>query len=204
MKTRLAQTGKRLSEENSTVVQKSDYSTRHEPLYGDMAQLVRQLRLRNSVQERKALKQILEAMKLKGLLHPPNHKLVQDLKSKTDPIMPKEHLQPQWCELNQQPVDSSKLTTTILNKGHTDLEHKETSRLGPQEYSTSLNTRTPEQMIQEPEKVKSVLLETDLQIVKNDPSIIVMKPMKTKVALKLDAPKHMSLTYTTPAHSENG
>ncbi|KAH8969624.1 hypothetical protein BDL97_02G043000 [Sphagnum fallax] len=204
MKTRLAQTGKRLSEENLTVVQKSDYSTRHEPLYGDMAQLVRQLRLRNSVQERKALKQIQEAMKLKGLLHPPNHKLVQDLKSKTDPIMPKEHLQPQLCELNQQPVDSSKLTTTILNKGHTDLEHKETSRLGPEEYSMSLNTRTPEQMIQEPEKVKSVLLETNLQIVKNDPSIIVMKPMKTKVVSKLDAPKHTSLTYTTPAHSENG
>jgi hypothetical protein len=204
IKTRLAQTGKRLSEENFTVVQKSDYSTRHEPLYGDMAQLVRQLRLRNSVQERKALKQILEAMKLKGLLHPPNHKLVQDLKSKTDPIMPKEHLQPQWCELNQQPVDSSKLTTTILKKVHTDLEHKETSRLGPQEYSMSFNTRTPEQMIQEPEKVKSVLLETKLKTVKNDPSIIVMKPMKTKVVSKLDAPKHTSLTYTTPAHSENG
>jgi hypothetical protein len=53
---------KQFSEENAAVVQKLDYVTRQEPLYGDMAQHVRQHKLRNSVQECKTLKQILEAM----------------------------------------------------------------------------------------------------------------------------------------------
>jgi hypothetical protein len=39
-----------------------------------MAQSMRQLKLRNLVQECKTLKQIMEAMQLKGLLHTPNHK----------------------------------------------------------------------------------------------------------------------------------
>ncbi len=39
--------GKQFSKKNVVVVQKLDYVTRHEPLYGDMAQHVRQLKLRN-------------------------------------------------------------------------------------------------------------------------------------------------------------
>ena len=42
-------------------------------LYSDMDQRLRRLGLKNSIQERKTLKQILEAMHLKGLLQPPRH-----------------------------------------------------------------------------------------------------------------------------------
>ncbi|KAG0623406.1 hypothetical protein M758_3G172700 [Ceratodon purpureus] len=44
-----------------------------EGLYSDMDHRLRQLGLKNSIQERKTLKQILEAMHLKGLLQPPRH-----------------------------------------------------------------------------------------------------------------------------------
>ncbi|CAM6020235.1 unnamed protein product, partial [Sphagnum balticum] len=51
-------------------------------LSGDMDQRLRQLRLRNYIQERKTLKQILEAMRLKGLLHPHSPTVnAKDLKS---------------------------------------------------------------------------------------------------------------------------
>nr|XP_024383235.1 uncharacterized protein LOC112285999 isoform X1 [Physcomitrium patens]PNR49483.1 hypothetical protein PHYPA_011379 [Physcomitrium patens] len=42
-------------------------------LYSDMDQRLRQLGLKNTIQERKTLKQILEAMHQKGLLQPPPH-----------------------------------------------------------------------------------------------------------------------------------
>ncbi|XP_024364244.1 uncharacterized protein [Physcomitrium patens] len=42
-------------------------------LYSDMDQRLRQLGLKNTIQERKTLKQILEAMHHKGLLQPPRH-----------------------------------------------------------------------------------------------------------------------------------
>jgi hypothetical protein len=51
-------------------------------LSSDMDQRLRQLRLRNYIQERKTLKQILEAMRLKGLLHPHSPTVnAKDLKS---------------------------------------------------------------------------------------------------------------------------
>ncbi|KAG0614348.1 hypothetical protein M758_6G170000 [Ceratodon purpureus] len=42
---------------------------------GDLDQRLHQLRIKNSIQEHRTLKQILEAMHLKGLLHPPQKKL---------------------------------------------------------------------------------------------------------------------------------
>ncbi len=218
------QTGKQFSEENAAVVQKLDFVTRQEPLYGDMAQRVRQLRLRNSVQERKTLKQILEAMQLKGLLHSPNHKQVQVLNSRSGPTMPptESYLQPHCQESNnQQTPISSKLTITILNNEdyhQAKHEHQETPRLlGSHEYYlANSNTRTHEEMITqgdevEPQKIELVsLLETDSQTVfkkRNDhrSSIVTMKPIKTKVGSLLQPPKLMSPPTSTPgAESEIG
>ncbi len=218
------QTGKQFSEENAAAVQKLDFVTRQEPLSGDMAQRVRQLRLRNSVQERKTLKQILEAMQLKGLLHSPNHKQVQGLNTRSDPTMPptESYLQPHCQESNnQQTPISSKLTITILNNEdyhQAKHEHQETPRLlGSHEYYlANSNTRTHEEMITqgdevEPQKIEPVsLLETDSQTVfkkRNDhrSSIVTMKPIKTKVGSLLQAPKLMSPPTNTPgAESENG
>jgi hypothetical protein len=218
------QTGKQFSEENAAAVQKLDFVTRQEPLSGDMAQRVRQLRLRNSVQERKTLKQILEAMQLKGLLHSPKHKQVQGLNSRSDPTMPptESYLQPHCQESNnQQTPISSKLTITILNNEdyhQAKHEHQETPRLlGSHEYYlANSNTRTHEEVTTqgdevEPQKIEMVsLLETDSQTVfkkRNDhrSSIVTMKPIKTKVGSLLQAPKLMSPPTSTPcAESENG
>ncbi|CAM6020805.1 unnamed protein product [Sphagnum balticum] len=212
-------TGKQFLEENAAAVQKLDFVTRQEPLSGDMAQRVRQLRLRNSVQERKTLKQILEAMQLKGLLHSPNHKQVQGLNSRSDPTMPptESYLQPHCQESNnQQTPISSKLTISILNNEdyhQAKHEHQETPRLlGSHEYYlANSNTRTHEEMITqgdevEPQKIELVsLLETDSQTVsvskkRNDhrSSIVTMKPIKTKVGSLLQAPKVMSPPTSTP------
>jgi hypothetical protein len=218
------QNGKQFSEENAAAVQKLDFVTRQEPLSGDMAQRVRQLRLRNSVQERKTLKQILEAMQLKGLLHSPNHKQVQGLNSRSDPNRPltESYLQPHCQEPNnQQTPISSKLTITILDNEdyhQAKHEHQETPRLlGSHEYYlANSNLRTPEEMITqgdevEPQKIELVsLLETDSQTVfkkRNDhrSSIVTMKPIKTKVGSLLQAPKLMSPPTSIPgAESENG
>ena len=46
----------------------------HELSSGDLDQRLHQLRIKNSIQEHRTLKQILEAMHLKGLLHPPQKK----------------------------------------------------------------------------------------------------------------------------------
>lgn len=46
---------------------------------GDLDQRLHQLRIKNSIQEHRTLKQILEAMHLKGLLHPPQKKPAKSL-----------------------------------------------------------------------------------------------------------------------------
>jgi hypothetical protein len=207
LKSRVSQIRKQFLKGNTTAtVQKSDHLAKHEPLYGDMSHRTCQPRLQNSHQECKSLKQILEGMQLKGLLDPSNDKQVQDLNSKSEAIiMPITHLQPQWgAELIQPPLVSSNDTITIFNKDQLNLEHRETPRLESNESSTRFNTRTHEEMMEVPKKNKPILLETNSQTVKSDLSIVVMKPIKTKTASKLQAPKSTLPTSTTCAGSKNG
>jgi hypothetical protein len=145
-------------------------------------------------------------MQLKGLLDPSNDKQVQDLNSESEAIiMPITHLQPQWgAELIQPPLVSSNDTITIFNKDQLNLEHRETPRLESNESSTRFNTRTHEEMMEVPKKNNPILLETNSQTVKSDLSIVVMKPIKTKTASKLQAPKSTLPTSTTCAGSKNG
>lgn len=63
-----------MEESTPTMPPDTNPSPGPEPLHGNMAHRLRQLRLRNLVQERKTLKHILEALQLKGLLHAPRHK----------------------------------------------------------------------------------------------------------------------------------
>ncbi|CAM6008818.1 unnamed protein product [Sphagnum balticum] len=63
-----------MEESRPTMPPDTNPSPGPEPLHGNMAHRLRQLRLRNLVQERKTLKHILEALQLKGLLHAPRHK----------------------------------------------------------------------------------------------------------------------------------
>jgi hypothetical protein len=207
LKSRVSQIRKQFLKGNTTAtVQKSDHLAKYEPLYGDMSHHTCQPRLQNSRQECKSLKQILEGMQLKGLLDPSNDKQVQDLNSKSEAIiMPITHLEPQWgAELIQPPLVSSNHTITIFNKDQLNLEHRETPRLESNESSTRFNTRTHEEMMEVPKKYKPILLETNSQTVKSDLSIVVMKPIKTKIASKLRAPKSTLPTSTTCAGSKNG
>ncbi|CAM6025353.1 unnamed protein product [Sphagnum balticum] len=207
LKSRVSQIREQFLKGNTTAtVQKSDHLAKHEPLYGDMSHHTCQPRLQNSHQECKSLKQILEGMQLKGLLDPSNDKQVQDLNSRSEAIiMPITHLQPQWgAELIQPPLVSSNHTTTIFNKDQLNLEHRETPRLESNGSSTRFNTRTHEEMMEVPKKYKPILLETNSQTVKSDLSIVVMKPIKTKIASKLRAPKSTLPTSTTCAGSKNG
>ncbi|CAK9234003.1 unnamed protein product [Sphagnum troendelagicum] len=207
LKGRVSQIRKQFLKGNTTAtVQKSDHLAKYEPLYGDMSHRTCQPRLQNSRQECKSLKQILEGMQLKGLLDPSNDKQVQDLNSKSEAIiMPITHLQPQWgAELIQPPLVSSNHTITIFNKDQLNLEHRETPRLESNESSTRFNTRTHEEMMKVPKKYKPILLETNSQTVKSDLSIVVMKPIKTKIASKLRTPKSTLPTSTTCAGSKNG
>ena len=58
------------------------FRRRHEDFPpGDVDQRLHQLRIKNSIQEHKTLKQILEAMHLKGLLHPPENRQPKFVKS---------------------------------------------------------------------------------------------------------------------------
>jgi hypothetical protein len=207
LKSRVSQIHEQFLKGNTTAtVQKSDHLAKHEPLYGDMSHHTCQPKLQNSRQECKSLKQILEGMQLKGLLDPSNDKQVQDLNSKSEAIIkPITHLQPQWgAELIQPPLVSSNHTITIFNKDQLNLEHRETPRLESNGSSTRFNTRTHEETMEVPKKYKPILLETNSQTVKSDLSIVVMKPIKTKIASKLPAPKSTLPTSTTCAGSKKG
>ncbi|CAK9191217.1 unnamed protein product [Sphagnum troendelagicum] len=155
-------------------------------LSGDMDQRLRQLRLRNYIQERKTLKQILEAMRLKGLLHPHSPTVnAKDLKSEgVARSLFKQHKVPQEeCSTSllmklpsQQVLDLSKYNETP--KDTTIRDGGGGGGVPPVEEEDD------EEMLNFKDKRLSESVHAE-RAFNGGASIVVMKPVSVKTASKL-------------------
>lgn len=142
-----------------------------EGLYGDMDERLRQLGLRNTIQERKTLKQILEAMHLKGLLHPPR------MDNEGKPNYPGQD-QTVAKSLFQGPKERSLgCRITSLRSDLFDLDYSDIPKFRPAQKTKGL-----EEGGQSYEGTQSPLSGRSFN---GEASIVVMKPLNVKPGSKL-------------------
>lgn len=141
-------------------------------LNGDMDHRLRQLGLRNSIHERKTLKQILEAMHLKGLLHPPRHMDSDGKHSFTR----QDHSQTVAKSLFQDPKGfPSTQPTGSMKTDLFDLDYKDIPK-----FSSAQNLKGSKQSA--PDGGKPSLRGRNFV---GEASIVVMKPLNTKPTSKI-------------------
>lgn len=141
-------------------------------LNGDMDHRLRQLGLKNSLHERKTLKQILEAMHLKGLLHPPRH---MDSEGKHS-FSRQDHSQTVAKSLFQDPKGFPLTQPTgSLKTDLFDLDYKDIPK-----FSSAQNLKGSKQSV--PDGGKPFLRGRNFV---GEASIVVMKPLNTKPTSKI-------------------
>ncbi|BBM99743.1 hypothetical protein MPTK1_1g23520 [Marchantia polymorpha subsp. ruderalis] len=107
---------KQLTEAVLTVLKHSDDSKRMPMSYADMENRLRQLRLRSSLQEHKTLRQILEAMQMKGLLNAPSRskEASEEVKESRQQVDPRQQTTPRHIMLPKS-QDYSSESTKVRN-----------------------------------------------------------------------------------------
>lgn len=141
-------------------------------LYSDMDQRLRQLGLKNSIQERKTLKQILEAMHLKGLLQPPRH-MDPDWK-RNFPRQSSNGVIAKSLFDNKKDLSSSYLGDSF-KEDIFGLDYKDIPM-----YMSAQKAKSSAESGYIPDDNKSLLRSRS-----GEASIVVMKPLNTKSASKL-------------------
>jgi hypothetical protein len=126
-------------------------------LYGDMDQQLHQLCLKNAIQERKTLRQILEAMYLKGLLHQSHNKDILNAKS----ARMQRTLQDAQSPSREAKQMSSSMASNLARLERLDLEY--------QDILEFQNMRKEDNKLQ-----KEASLEVNHS---GEASIVVMKPL---------------------------
>jgi len=139
---------------------------------GDLDQRLHQLRIKNSIQEHRTLKQILEAMHLKGLLHPP----------------PKKPSKSPRTELNEPEEEGERPLQ--------DFESKPSARVNRNEYQGQLNFEDLVRM--DAEVHKEPAIDKDQS---GEASIVVMKPLNYQSAIPPAATKEVDMNSESGSRS---
>jgi hypothetical protein len=170
LKNRIAKSKKHFCDDEPLQSCSKPSSPSHEPLHGDMLQRLQQLRSRNSAHERKTLNQILEAIQLKGLLHPPRRKDM--IQTASPPVVNKFPILVDSISQHERTKEAPNASPNLLLRGleHMDLEHQATPKFGGQ---GTANIESRRKQIS-PEDSNSHKIEQDA-------SIVVMRPIHTKV-----------------------
>lgn len=139
---------------------------------GDLDQRLHQLRIKNSIQEHRTLKQILEAMHLKGLLHPP----------------PKKPSKSPGAEVNESKEEAERPLQ--------DFESKPSARVNRSEYEGQLNFEDLIRMDSEVHKESAIDKDQS-----GEASIVVMKPLNYQSAIPPAATKEVDMNSESASRS---
>lgn len=176
LKIRLSQSNN-LPHEDLNTVQNSHPSPSPEPLHGDMMQRLKQLRSRNSAHERNTLKQILEAIQLKGLLHPPGHKMAQKAALESYAGPPMVDMESQNQPAREQPNASPNFSGPFRRLDQMELEYQASPKVGGQ-HCSDIESRIKKPFAEEKQGLSA----------EHDAAIVVMKPINTKAREVIGAP----------------